>query len=50
MTVIVKALGNFNVIQLANVTNISYADHDYVITHNGEVSTYADNSYRIYII
>lgn len=50
MTVIVKELGTFNVIQLENVTNISYADHEYVITHDDVVNTYADSAYRIYLI
>lgn len=50
MTVIVKALNSFNVIQLSNVTNIAYADHEYVITQGDDVSTYADDAYKIYLI
>ena len=50
MTVIVKALSSFNVIQLSNVSNIAYADHVYTITQGDVVTTYADNAYRIYLI
>lgn len=50
MTVLVKSINTFDLIQIDNVTSITYASSTYTITNADGSSTYSDDDYTIHII
>lgn len=50
MTVIIKNINTFEVLQINNVSSIEYTDDTYTITSGDISEEYAADTYRIYII